>query len=298
MILLDYSQVAISSILAFGNELKKNDDKARVDLIRHVVLSSIRSYKQKYAKEYGELVIACDGRNYWRKEFFPLYKGQRKKAREESDLDWKLIFDTLSQLREDIKQYFPYKVIHLDRCEADDVIAVLCKWTQDNGMVQCGLFEEPQKVMIVSSDGDFLQLQEYENVKQYSPKVKKQVSLNKAELKKKIIEHIVKGDSGDCISNILSADDSVYTGTRQTPVSSKRLNEFIELGIDACKNDRERARFQQNQALVNFKFIPKDVEELIVNEYNTYTTKGNKNSIMSYLIKNKCRQLLDTLEEF
>lgn len=289
MILIDYNQVCLAAILSFQGDLKKGNDADKVNLIRHVALSSIKSYKSKYGKDFGDVVIACDGRKYWRKEFFPNYKGQRKKAREESDLDWKLIFDTLGEIRDDIKSYFPYKVIHLEKCEADDVIAVLAKDTQE--------FGKHEPVMIISSDKDFKQLQQYDNVKQYSPFLKKQVTVNKKELKSWMVEHIVKGDSGDGVPNILSNDNVIMEGVRQSPVSSKRLNDFIENGFSACKNDEERRNWHRNETLVDFQHIPSDIEQVILKEFENEPT-GDKNSVMNYLIKNKCRLLLDNIEDF
>ena len=141
MILIDYSQVALATILTFQRELRGTEDEVK-NLIRHVTLSTIKSYKKKYGKEYGQIVIACDGRKYWRKEIFEHYKAGRKKARDASDLDWKLIFDTLSEMREDLVKYFPYKVVHVERAEADDIIAVMTKWVQSNELVQEGLMEK------------------------------------------------------------------------------------------------------------------------------------------------------------
>jgi hypothetical protein len=126
---------------------------------------------------------------------------------------------------------------------------------------------------------------------------KKLISVNKKELREKLITHIVKaGDDG--IPNILSADDVFMTGTRQTSVSAKRLAEFIQYGIDACKNDLERARYQRNQTMVSFKCIPEDIKASILASYYDQKPKGDKNSIMNYLIANKCRQLLESIEEF
>jgi hypothetical protein len=296
MILVDYSQVALSNILSFQRELKGSESEIK-NLIRHVTLSTLKSYKKKYGKEYGELVICCDGRKYWRREVFPQYKAGRKKARDNSDLDWTLIFDTLSEMREDLAKYFPYKVIHLDRAEADDIIAVLAKWTQTNGLVQQGLIEEPQKVLILSSDGDFIQLQKYSNVSQWSPMQKKQIKVTAKELHEKKITHIVKaGDDG--IPNILSKDDVFVTGERQKPVSAKRLAEFIENGFIACKTDDERRNWQRNTLLIDFDYIPEDVSSEIVDAYVNYKTTGDKMSIMNYLIEKKCRLLLDELEDF
>jgi 5'-3' exonuclease len=287
--LLDYSQVCVAAILAFSSDLKKGTTDDKKNLIRHVALTSIKSYKKKYSKEFGDLVIACDGRHYWRKEFFANYKGMRKKAREESDLDWGIIFDTLSEIREDLRAHFSYKVIHVDRCEADDVIAILAESTQEFGMY------EP--VMIVSSDKDFKQLHLNDNVKQFSPMLKKQIVVNKKELKEWMIEHIVKGDSGDGIPNILSADDVFMIGERQKSVSSKRLTEFFEQGFKACRTDEERRNWHRNETLVNFKFIPEDIKKTVMEAFEVKPT-GDKNAIMNYLIKKKCRLLLNEIEEF
>ena len=296
MILVDYSQVALSNILSFQRELKGSESEVK-NLIRHVTLSTLKSYKKKYGKEYGEMVICCDGRKYWRREVFPHYKAGRKKARDNSDLDWTLIFDTLSEMREEIAVNFPYKVIHLDRAEADDVIAVLAKWTQDNDFIQQGLMEEPQKVLILSSDGDFIQLQKYQNVTQWSPMQKKQIKANAKELHEKKITHIVKaGDDG--IPNILSKDDVFVVGERQKPVSAKRLAEFLELGFDACKTDDERRNWHRNQKLIDFEYIPDDVSKEIVDTFVNTKPTGDKMSIMNYLIEKKCRLLLDELEDF
>ena len=157
--------------------------------------------------------------------------------------------------------------------------------------------EEPQKILVVSSDGDFIQLQKYDNITQWSPIQKKYVKATKKELHEKTITHIVKaGDDG--IPNILSNDDVFLNGERQKPVSAKRLQEFIEKGFDACKNQEERRNWQRNQTLVDFEFIPEDVSKEIIDTYVSYKTTADKMTIMNYLIANKCRLLLDELEEF
>lgn len=297
MILVDYSQVALSAILTFQRELKGTESEVK-NLIRHVTLSTLKSYKKKYGKEYGELVICCDGRKYWRREVFQYYKAGRKKARDASDLDWTLIFDTLSEMRDDISKHFPWKVIHIDRAEADDVIAVMAKWSQTNGFIQQGLMEEPQKVLILSSDGDFIQLQKWVNVSQYSPMQKKQIKATKRELYEKFITHVVKaGDDG--IPNILSPDDIfLQEGVRQKRISSQRLDDFLEKGFDACRNDEERRNWHRNLQLIDFEFIPEDVAQTIVDAYLNNKPTGDKMSVMNYLIENRCRLLLDELDDF
>lgn len=289
MLLIDFNQVCLASIMTMQNELKTDDAAKGKDLIRHIAISSIKSYKKKYNKQYGEVVIACDGRGYWRKEFFPNYKASRKKSRDASPLDWKFIFETLGEIREDIKQYFPWRVVHVNRCEADDVIGVLALETQE--------FGKYKNVMIISSDKDFKQLQKYDNVSQYSPFLKKQIKVSKKELKEWMVEHIVKGDTGDGIPNIFSNDDVFISGERQKPVSSKRLIEFIDRGFDACQNDNERRNWHRNSTLVDFEYIPEDIKKSILDEYEKPSV-GDKNSVMNYLIKHKCRMLLNEIEDF
>jgi len=286
MILLDYSQVCLASILTFSSDLKKGGEEDVKNLIRHVALSSIKSYKKKYVKEFGELIIACDGQGYWRKSIFPFYKANRKKAREDSPLNWDLIFTCLNEIRDDLKSHFPYRVIRVEGAEADDVIAVLTENTQE--------FGQHQPVMIISSDGDFKQLQKYDNVKQFSPMQKKLVKC--PDPAAYMIEHIVKaGDDG--IPNILSPDDTFVTGTRQKSVTSKRLEEFLKRGFDACQNDQERRNYSRNKTLIDFSHIPEYIKSAVLNEYESKPT-GDLNSVMSYLIKNKCRLLLNEIEDF
>lgn len=297
MILVDYSQVSLAAILTFQRELKGTESEVK-NLIRHVTLSTIKSYKKKYGKEFGELVVCCDGRKYWRKEAFAHYKAGRKKARDASDLDWKLIFDTLTEMREDIAEHFPWRVIHVDRAEADDVIATMTKWVQTNQLVQQGLMEEPQKVLIISSDKDFKQLQLFGDVKQWSPMQKKYITTTKTELRDWMIEHIVKGDAGDGVPNILSVDDVFVKGERQKPVSAKRLAEFIENGYDACRTDQEKAGWARNKRMVDFAYIPEDVQNDIVQTYLNNAPKGDKQDVFNYLVEHRCRLLLNELDDF
>lgn len=298
MIILDYSQIALSNIMPFQDDLKKSSESEVKNLIRHTILATIKSYAKKYGKEYGQVIIACDGQNYWRKSIFPHYKAMRKVNREKSDLNWTLIFDTLSEIRTDLIENFPYKVLNIESAEADDIIACLTNWSQTNMLVQEGLFQTPQKILIVSSDKDFIQLQRNDNVRQWSPMQKKYVEASKKEVHEYTITHIVKGDSGDGIPNILSSDDVFVSGERQKPFSSKRLPEFFEKGIEACKNDSEKRNYQRNQELVNFDSIPESLYKTIIYTYENTKPKGDKNSIMNYLIKNQCRLLLDEIEDF
>lgn len=287
----------MSTVLSFQKNLR-GEEKEINNLIRHVILSSILACKRKYSKEYGDIVIACDGRNYWRKEIFEHYKSGRKKYRDSLHLNWDSIFESINQMREDLKSIFPYRVIYNDRAEADDIIAILCKWAQDHDLVEIGLFDEPQNILIYSSDKDFKQLHLYENVKQYSPIQKKYVTTTRQEIIDYKIEHIVRGDSGDGIMNILSPSDVFVSGGRQKPLKAERLADFLLNGKAACQNDEERKNWDRNENLVSFEKIPEDITNTIIEQYINYVPKRKPSAIMDYLIENRCKLLLEHVQDF
>jgi hypothetical protein len=297
IILVDFSQVILSSIIVNLRDQVKKPDENTKGLIKHMFFSILLSYKKQF-KDYGEIVLACDGRKYWRKDYFPNYKGHRAKARDKDPMDWEYIFATIDELKTDIRENFKYKMIEIPAAEADDVIACIVKWLQENELVQEGLFDnEPQKIMIVSSDGDFVQLQKYSNVKQYSPMAKKQVK-PKEPLKEYIMDHIVRGDAGDGVPNILSPDNSIVDSIRQKPITKKFFQEFLNRGFDACINDELKRNFKRNQTLVDFDYIPESVFKDVINSYTEYKISGNVNKILAYFIKNKMKLLMASATEY
>lgn len=297
MIIVDYSQVAIASMMQFQNDLKHGSDEKVVGLIRHVVLSSLLFNKKKFGQKFGDVVIACDGKNYWRKEVFPYYKASRSKNRDKSDLNWKLIFDTLSTIRDELKETFPYKVITVERAEADDVIGVITNYLQENDLKQVGLVEEPQPILIITSDQDNFQLHRFKNVSQWSPMQKKLIKPESAH--KALYEKICCGDTGDGVPNIMSDDDVfVVDGKRQKPFMKARLEDFYTNGFLACKTDQERRNFQRNKMLVDYAHIPEDLQKTIIDTYKEQPSKLNRQKIMEYLVKHRCRNLLENIEEF
>ena len=207
MILVDYNQVLISSLMAQPNLHKEGIDK---DLIRHMVLNSIRMYRNKFYNRFGEVVVCCDNRNYWRKIKFPQYKAHRKKLRETSSHDWNAIFECLNSMKAELKKYFPYKVLEVCTAEADDVIGTICEKLNDGSAI-----------LILSGDKDFMQLQRYAGVEQYSPILKRYLRCDNPE--RFLKEHIMRGDKGDGVPNFLSADDTFVTDSRQTPLSKKKI---------------------------------------------------------------------------
>ena len=281
MILIDYSQIALSNIIV----QKLNDE----NMIRHMILNSIRMYNKKYRDEYGQLVICADGMNTWRKDFFPNYKANRRKTRDNSSMDWVEIFRILHTVRDEIRDYLPYKVIHMEGVEADDIIASLVMETQEFGQ------DEP--VMIISSDKDFIQLQKFKNVKQFSP-IQKKIVTDKNP-RTYLFNHIMRGDSSDGIPNVLSSDDTFISEKNQTPLRQTKIDEWLEssdnlkdvMDIDTYRN------YQRNKKLIDLSDIPEDVKESIINNYNGQIKTPNM-KVLNYLIKKRCNNLIEVVEEF
>jgi 5'-3' exonuclease len=293
MIVVDYSQTAISNLMAeIGG---RTDIEIQVPLLRHMIVNSIRGYNQKFGKEYGQIVIACDNMRYWRKEQFPLYKAGRRKAREDSGFDWKVIFEALNMIRNELDAYFPYKVMDVDGAEADDIIATLAKWSQSNETKNV-LFEEPSPFLIISGDHDFIQLHKYENVKQYSPILKKFIRPDVSP-ERYIFEHIIRGDKGDGIPNVLSADDSLVNGVRQKPISTKKIELWYKDQDELPQDAEFKRNYDRNKKLINLDYIPKEISDRIINTYEEKPFK-DRSKLLNFFVENKMKNMLEVIEEF
>lgn len=296
MIVLDYSQVIISNLMAEIGSRRSEDIELDIKLLRHMVINSIRSLKQKFEGEYGELVIACDNKNYWRKKVFPYYKANRKKAREQSGLDWSVIFDSIKTIKEEIKAIFPYKVIDVETAEADDVIATLAEWSQTNDLMMSGLIEKPKPFLIISGDHDFIQLQKYSNVKQFSPVAKKFLRPD-ATPEAYVIEHIIRGDKGDGVPNVLSDDDSLINNERQKKIMQKKLDEWISDPTSMPNDEAFRRNYDRNRTLVDLSYIPVELKTTIINTFETLPV-NDRSKILNYFIANKMKMLMEHISEF
>jgi hypothetical protein len=278
MILIDFSQFLISSVFAqMGHD---NNKEVNEDMLRHILLNTIRATKKQY-KEYGEVVFACDDKNYWRKDIFPYYKASRKKTREDSGIDWTAIFACMDTLKQELKENFPYKVIQLPRTEADDIIAVLAKKYH-----QCG-------ILIASQDKDYMQLQKYKNIKQYSNVTNLEVKCS--DPAQYLIEHIIKGDVGDGIPNVLSPDNSFIMKIRQKPVTKKRLDQIIN-DFDSLDTET-KTRYKRNKYLIDFDEIPQDIQDNILKAFDEQEY-GNRSKIFNYFMEKRLKNLMECISDF
>ena len=277
MILVDLNQVMISNLMMHIQGASSIDE----DLVRHMVFNSLRMYNKKFSNKYGEMVISCDDKNYWRKEVFPYYKASRKSDREKSQYDWNEIFTALNNIRDEIRENAPYKVIQVEHAEADDIIGTIC---HANGRDLGG-----DPILILSGDKDFQQLQEYANIEQYSPILKKFIKCNDPQ--GYLLEHILKGDRGDGIPNVLSAGDVFVTGQRQKPMSKKKFGEFMS------NPPIDYARFKENAILVDLKQTPEHMKLDVLKQLNS-AILGSKRKLLDLFIAKRMKLLIEVIEEF
>ena len=270
MILVDMSQISLASMMMHLNMNKtiKPDE----GMVRHMILNSLRMYRTKFKEEFGELILCFDSRHYWRRDHFPYYKAGRKKDRKESNLDWDAIFSCLNDIKQELKDYFPYKHLEVYGAEADDIIAVLClELEYDNG-----------KTLILSGDKDFIQLHRFTNVKQYSPITKK--FINGIDPYEYLTEHILKGDSSDGVPNVLSPDNTFVDGLRQKPVGKKKIAEWtgnILIPAEmALPNEEARRNFQRNEKLIDLSKSPEDIFMSCLDAYKE-ASDGDRSKLLN-----------------
>ena len=280
MIIFDFNQIAIANLM---EQIGSSKAPVEESLVRHMILNTIRTNIKKF-RSYGEVVIASDNKRYWRRDVFPYYKAHRKKNREASGHDWQSIFECLHKVREELRNHSPYKVIDVDGAEADDVIGVLVKRHAPN-----------EKIMILSSDKDFVQLQTHPNVNQYSPTLKKVIKTDDANLQLKNL--ILDGDKGDGIPNILSADNCIVEGVRQKALTQKRLVELMNMNVAVDGSDDIKRNWSRNKQLIDLSEIPQTIAESIISTYEN-TKPATRQQFMNYMIANRLKNLLDVIDEF
>jgi hypothetical protein len=281
MILVDFQQVMLSNLLfQLGKHTNAPIDE---NMMRHMIIVSLLSYRKKFHANYGELVICCDNKNYWRKKLFPYYKLKRKEQQDKSEIDWNSIYSFMNKIKQEIKENFPYPVIEVESAEADDIIATMVKTTND------------KKILILSRDKDFIQLHRHPGVEQYDP-----ISAEWIKHKNPVLylkEQIIRGDNGDGIPNFLSPDDSFASNIRQKNIYKTKLDEWLFQEPEDFCDETTLKNYKRNQALIDLDNIPENIHNSILEEYQSQKGKTREN-LMNYFIKNRLKNLMSSIGDF
>ena len=280
MILVDMNQISVASVMMHLHMTKQTAPDE--DMVRHMILNSLRMYRMRFCDEYGELVLCYDSKHYWRRDYYPEYKHSRKKGRDSSSNDWNAIFTVLNAIKAELKEFFPYKYLEVYGAEADDIIAALARELEfDNG-----------KTLILSGDKDFIQLQKFRNVTQYSPITKKFV--NGVDPDIYLSEHVLKGDSSDGVPNVLSPDNTFVDGIRQKPLSKKKIAAMIDGDFP---NDEVKRNYQRNKKLIDLGESPPELFIEILKEYQE-APEGDRSKLLNYFTQKRLRNLVESIGEF
>ena len=283
MILVDLNQILISNLMV--QTRNKADVKPNLDMVRQMVLNSLRGFNLKFKDEYGDMVLCSDAADPWRREIFPQYKHGRRKGRVDSDTDWDNIFDIMATIKKELVDNFPYKVMYVENAEADDIIATLIKQQQD--MIY----------LIISGDKDFIQLHHYGNVYQFSPILKGFIGEQDDPIAF-LHEQIIKGDRSDGVPNVLSKDDIfLEQGVRQRPINKKRMAEFGNIETNMTLDEDIKKNYLRNKKLIDLSQIPENIENRIINTFKNYKVK-DRSLLLNYFMKNKMKTLIEQVNDF
>jgi len=272
MIIFDFS-VALNANVHIIDKLGEpiNLRNLRIRLLDHII-----HITKKFKYEYGDNIVFALDASSWRKREFEYYKFKRRKKRKEDKHDWIEIYKFFDTIIDELKENFPYKLIKLNGCEGDDIIAVLSKEAA-----------KTEKVLVISRDKDFMQLMDEENVLQYDPIIKEFIEADE-NIKKTLFTHIMKGDASDGIPNVYS-ESNFYTKEnppRQQSISKKDVERLILLNESELEKELGEnvfKRFKENEKLIKLSLIPDDIKCLILDAYNNYKT--SENNVYKYLIE-------------
>ena len=278
MILIDYNAIAIGNVVTQKMDMDEN-------LLRHMILNSIRMHRVKHKAKFGEVVICTDGQRNWRYNAYPHYKFKRKDSRKTSSMDWNELFRITNMVLEEIQENFHYKVVKHENAEADDIIAALCEHTQE--------FGNHEDVVIISSDKDFAQLQKWSNIYQWSPM--KKGWINEKTPRRQLMELVLRGDQSDGVPNVLSPDHCFVEGIRQTPLRAKILDELIN--DPKSQGDEIYRNYLRNKKLIDLSETPASVKEEIIYTYEQQQV-SDRGKVFPYLVDKRCRMLLESVEDF
>ena len=245
--LFDFNNLAIRCFFARDVEAKTQPN---IDLWRYFVVNNICS---SLFKDYvDEVILAVDGKNSWRKIYWNRYKETRKTKKDKIGINWNFYYSEFNKLILDIKKSFPFKIIRIDKVEADDIIAILS--------------EKESPVTIISTDEDFLQLSS-KRVKIFNPI--KQKFVHCIDPEKFVIEKCLLGQPKDDIFNIKTPLD--WSGKRKPGFGRKALERVMSSGYEKwLKENKLEKRFRTNRILIDFKKIPPTIRKRIIDNYEHY----------------------------
>ena len=286
LILVDFSN--FTKKLALGTYAHMKEFYS-LESMRHLILYNLLKLNKEYKN--SEIVLCLDNykSNYWRKDFYSNYKIMRGKSRSNSDFSFDELNEFLVIIRSELIENAPFIHMDVEKCEADDIIAVLTKNNQNY-----------KKILVLSTDGDFDQLKKYPNYSRIN--LNSDYRFDEVTDEYDIYTHILKGDGGDSIPNFYTSDDFFYKKfndlpiTRQKSVTSKMIDLVRKAGgLSADSDENLKKNYQRNKTLVDFDEIPLEIQERISKEYEDRNNDLIQNNVFEYCLTNNLNECLKIL---
>lgn len=283
-LIIDLSNILYSTFFNSQKERELQYINDKNDYWRYLLLSDLLDLKKRIQPK--EIIIAVDSKNTWRKEYFPYYKARRVFRKQKSPIDWDEFYKLSDKLIDELRNNFPCKFIKVDRAEADDIMAVLAINLKDHN-----------NVVIATKDKDMKQLLTYNNIKIFDLGNKEFIVCDDPILFRTM--HILKGDDGDDVPNLLS-DDNVFVcdNKRQKRITQKVINEMLNVGVEQyAKNLNLLSNFERNYYLVilDLNTIPTDIQTETIYQYKINKICGNFETLMSYINNHQMYSLLEEI---
>jgi 5'-3' exonuclease len=283
-ILVDFSSIFIRTSFSCIEELQKTAFE-EWEWIKALIIDNLLTFKKAFKQ--SQLVLCFDTKvdgKYWRHDVYSNYKKTRKEQL--SSIPKDILFKENMLFRQELQEYFSWKLIDITGIEADDSIGVLSQYLNEHSII------------IYSPDKDFKQLQKYENVYIYD--TMKSMFIIEENPTRFLFMQILKGDTADCIPNYMSEEDVLITpGKRQPSIRETKITEMYEVFNSNIQEFKQKylttplyeKRFIQNRKLVDLAFIPNNIKNDIISCYNNCKPKGNFNTFLEFCKKYDLEEL-------
>lgn len=217
------------------------DNKEFIEKYEKMYLDSIKKLVSTKVYNDSIIIFARDPpqETIWRNDEACDYKAGRQDLTEKNNFKPVFKFTYQKLIPKWTKENDNMFEIKQDKIEADDIIALSCKYIKEK-------FKD-KDIYIVSGDEDFLQLGD-DNVYFANYRKKKVFQLTKDEANNALIKKIVEGDCSDNIP-------SIFKGKRIP--NKKSLLEDIDKLMDFINDNTDyKKKYDSNKKIIDFDFIP------------------------------------------
>lgn len=271
VLLVDFNNLLFRTL--YVREVYIQSEIPDFQLWRFLVYDSIYSCIKRF--RISEVVLAVDDKVSWRRSYFPRYKESRKKQRDKSDVDFKIVFSVINKFIRELKHSMPFKIIKVRSAEADDVIGILAL--------------EFGNCIVSSNDEDFMQLVGEKDNRLWNPSNQKfsefPININKdkkgtpvmCKSKEEFLNYkILMGQPKDDIFNIKTPTNWGKTpeteGKRKPGFGVISAQKVMKAGVhEWIEKEQLEDRYKRNSVLIDFHRIPNVINNRIGDVYNNHT---------------------------